>query len=86
MLTVTGLSITYSPPVALFVPKLLPTTPVHRHIFPAEFFQVAVAVALTFKHATVRFSRDSTGEATVRAAAVNNVRTVDFMATSNRLN
>lgn len=73
-------SLTYSPPVTLLVPKLLPTTPVQRHVFPAAFFQVAVAVAPTLRHVTARFSRcsGSTGELDVRAAAVaRNVKMMD---------
>ena len=70
---------TYSPPVTLLVPKLLPTTPVHLHVFPAAFFQVAVAVAPTFRHVTARFSSDSTGEADASAAAAKRARLVNFM-------
>jgi hypothetical protein len=43
---------------------------------------VAVAVAPTFRHVTARFSRDSTGEAVVRAAATNIIGTVSFIVMS----
>jgi hypothetical protein len=59
---------THSPPVTLFVPKLLPTIPVHLQVLPAAFFHVAVAVEPTLRHVTLRFS--ITGLATVRAASV----------------
>jgi hypothetical protein len=77
-----GLEWTYSPPVTLLVPKLLPTAPVQRHVFPAAFFQVAVAVAPTLRHDTERFERggESMGEAEVSAtAAVRSVKRVDFI-------
>ena len=64
------------------VPKLLPTAPVQRHVFPAAFFQVAVAVAPTLRHVTARFERggESMGEADVSAAAaVKSVKMVDFI-------
>jgi hypothetical protein len=73
---------TYSPPVTLLVPKLLPTAPVQRHVLPAAFFQVAVAVAPTLRHVTERFERggESMGEADVSAAAaVRSVRRVVFI-------
>ena len=73
---------TYSPPVTLLVPKLLPTAPVQRHVLPAAFFHVAVAVAPTLRHVTVRLERggESMGEAEVSAAAAaKRVRRVDFI-------
>jgi hypothetical protein len=59
---------THSPPVTLFVPKLLPTIPVHLQVLPAAFFHVAVAVEPTSRHVTLRFS--ITGLAIVRAASI----------------
>lgn len=56
---------TYSPPFALLLPKLLPTTPVHRHVLPAAFFHVAVAVEPTFRQVMARLSMS--GEDSVRA-------------------
>lgn len=74
---------TYSPPVTLFVPKLLPTTPLHRHVWPAAFFQLAVAVAPILRHVTERFERssDSMGEAEVRdaTAAAKRANSMDFI-------
>lgn len=70
---------TYSPPVTLFVPKLLPTRPVQRHVLPAAFVHVAVAVAPIFRHDTARLPKVSTGEAAVRATVAKIVRTVYFM-------
>jgi hypothetical protein len=60
-------SSTHSPPVAVFVPKLLPTIPVHRQVLPAAFFHVAVAVEPTLRHDMLRFSM--TGLATAKAAS-----------------
>ena len=68
--------------MTLLVPKLLPTAPVQRHVLPAAFFQVAVAVAPTLRHVTERLERggESTGEAEVSAAAAaKRVRRVDFI-------
>jgi hypothetical protein len=59
---------THSPPVALFVPKLLPTMPVHLQVLPAAFFHVAVAVEPTSRHVMLRFS--IIGLAIVRAASI----------------
>lgn len=70
---------TYSPPLTLLVPKLLPTVPVQRQVFPAEFFHVAVAVAPTFRQVTARFSRDSTGEPKTMVKQARDARTPDFM-------
>lgn len=61
------------------VPKLLPTTPVHRHVFPAAFVQVAVALAPTFKHVTERFERGSRGEADTRAVVASDMRRAGFI-------
>jgi ribosomal protein L18E len=70
---------TYSPPVTLLVPKLLPTTPVQRHVCPALFFHVAVAVAPILRQVTERLKRDSRGEAVVRTTRAREVRRVNFM-------
>jgi hypothetical protein len=59
---------THSPPVALFVPKLLPTIPVHLQVLPAALFHVAVAVEPTSRHVMLRFS--ITGLAIVRVASI----------------
>ena len=63
------------------VPKLLPTVPVQRHVFPAAFFHVAVAVEPTLRQVIARFSKrlDSMGEASVRAAAAKRVKIMDFI-------
>lgn len=71
--------VTHSPPLTLFVPKLLPTVPVQRHVFPAEFCHVAVAVAPIFRQVTERFSRGSTGEPRVRAAKASEAKKSIFM-------
>ena len=73
---------TYSPPLTLLVPKLLPTVPVQRHVSPAEFFHVAVAVAPIFRQVMERFSRGSTGEPKARAAKASDVRSSNFMMNS----
>lgn len=51
---------TYSPPEA-FSPKLLPTVSVNVQVWPAELVHVAVAVAPTVKHVTLRLSRGEAG-------------------------
>ncbi len=67
--------------MTLFLPKLLPTTPVQRHVLPAAFVHVAVAVAPTLKQDTARFSRTSAsiGEAKVTAVAARRVKRMDFI-------
>lgn len=59
--------VTYSPPLTVLVPKLLPTTPVHRQVLLAELVHVAVAVAPTVRHVIARFS--ITGLVETRAAS-----------------
>ena len=71
--------VTHSPPLTLLVPKLLPTVPVQRHVFPAEFVHVAVAVAPILRQVTERFSRDSTGEPRLRAAEASKAKSSNFM-------
>jgi hypothetical protein len=56
----------YSPPFALFTPKLLPTTPLQRQDWPAALVHDAVAVAPTFRHDIARLSR--AGDADTRVA------------------
>lgn len=43
---------TYSPELTEFVPKFVPTTPVHVHDLLALFVHVAVAVAPTLRQVT----------------------------------
>lgn len=64
----------YSPPLTLFVPKLLPTVPVHRHVLPALLVQTAVAVAPGVRHVIARFDRDSNG--LVEASEVSTLASV----------
>lgn len=59
---------THSPLLTLLIPKLLPTTPIQRHVFPAAFVQVAVAGAPTLRHVMSRFSTESMGEADASTA------------------
>jgi hypothetical protein len=56
----------YSPPFALFTPKLLPTTPLQRQDWPAALVHDAVAVAPTFRQDIARLSR--AGDAETRVA------------------
>lgn len=48
-----ALGLTYSPPLTLLIPKLLPTTPVHLQLRPAALIQVAVAIVPTSRHRVV---------------------------------
>ena len=41
---------TYIPPFTAFTPKLPPTFPVHRHVWPRALVHVAIAVLLTSRH------------------------------------
>lgn len=41
---------THSPPLTLFLPKLLPTVPLHLQVWPAAFVHVAVAVDPIARH------------------------------------
>jgi hypothetical protein len=54
--------IAYSPPFALFTPKLLPTTPLQRQDWPAALVHDAVTVAPTFRQDIARFSRAGDAE------------------------
>lgn len=60
----------YSPPFALFVPKLLPTTPVQRQDWPAALVHDAVAVAPTVRQVIARLSRVGVVETWVAKRAV----------------
>jgi hypothetical protein len=68
--------VTYSPPLTLLVPKLLPTTPVHLQVFPAELTQVAVAVAPTWRQVTDR-RNSGEGDARVHNGIMTRTR-IDF--------
>lgn len=57
---------THSPPLTVFVPKLLPTTPLQVQDWPAELVHLAVAVAPTLRHFTVA----NAGAASARTAAM----------------
>jgi hypothetical protein len=61
-----GGNTTYSPPFALFAPKLLPTTPLQRQDWPAALVHDAVAVAPTVRQDIVRLS--TAGDAETRVA------------------
>jgi hypothetical protein len=73
--------VTHSPPLTPLVPKLLPTVPVQRHVFPVESFHVAVAVAPTLRQVMVRFSRGLRGEARATDARASEARSSNFMVT-----
>jgi hypothetical protein len=60
----------YSPPFALFAPKLLPTTPLQRQDCPAAFVHDAVAVAPTLRQDIARFSTAGDAETRVAKRAV----------------
>jgi hypothetical protein len=62
--------ITYSPPFTLFAPKLLPTTPVQRHDWPASLVHDAVAVAPTLRQDIARLSRAGDAETPIVKRAV----------------
>ena len=60
----------YSPPFTLFVPKLLPTTPIQRQDLPAALVHVAVAVAPTLRQDIERLSRTEAVETPIAKRAV----------------
>ena len=60
----------YSPPFTLFAPKLLPTTPVQRHDWPAALVHDAVAVAPTLRQDIARLSRAGDAETPIVKRAV----------------
>ena len=62
--------IAYSPPFTLFAPKLLPTTPVQRHDWPAALVHDAVAVAPTLRQDIARLSRAGDAETPIVKRAV----------------
>jgi hypothetical protein len=60
----------YSPPFALFAPKLLPTTPVQRQDWPAALVHDAVAVAPTLRQDIARLSKAGDAETPIVKRAV----------------
>ncbi len=60
----------YSPPFALFAPKLLPTMPLQRQDWPAALVHDAVAVAPTLRQVIARLSRVGDPEARIAKRAV----------------
>jgi hypothetical protein len=60
----------YSPPFALFAPKLLPTMPLQRQDWPAALVHDAVAVAPTLRQDIARFSRVGDAETWIATRAV----------------
>jgi hypothetical protein len=65
-----GGHIAYSPPFALFAPKLLPTTPLQRQDWPAALVHDAVAVAPTLRQDIARLSTAGDAETRVAKRAV----------------
>jgi hypothetical protein len=60
----------YSPPFALFAPKLLPTMPLQRQDWPAALVHDAVAVAPTLRQDIARLSTAGDAETRVAKRAV----------------